>query len=82
MTCTDQALETAIVELLRKKGSCAMDELTDQLPEYGWNPIFVTLDQLSRDGRVVLRRFPKSGYQVSLPSTNNRRRSPEKAAQP
>lgn len=81
MTHTDRSLETTIVELLRKNGSCAMDELTDQLPEYGWNPIFATLDQLSRDGRVVLRRFPKSGYQVSLPSAN-RRQSPEKAGRP
>lgn len=81
MTCTDQPLAMAIVKLLRKKGPCAMDELTDRLPEYGWNPIFATLDQLSRDGRVVLRRFPISGYQVSLPSGTRRRRQ-EKAAQP
>ena len=80
MNHTDQALETAIVELLLKKGPCAMDDLTYQLPEYGWNPIFVTLDQLSRAGRVVLRRFPKSGYQVSLPITADRRR--EEAARP
>lgn len=44
-----------------------MEDLMDQLSEYGWNPIFFTLDQLSREGRVVLHRGPRSTYRISLP---------------
>lgn len=67
MVEADLSLETAIVGLLQEIGSCELDDLTWRLSNYGWNPIFATLDQLSRDGRVVLHRGPHSTYRISLP---------------
>lgn len=68
MTPTNRSLEEAITNFLQKRGPCYLDDLTLQLSEYSWNELFVALDHMSRKGRVTLRRYPKSGYHISLPS--------------
>ncbi len=68
MTPTNRSLEKAITDFLQKRGPCYLDDLTRQLSDYSWNELFVTLDHMSRKGSVALRRYPKSGYHISLPS--------------
>jgi hypothetical protein len=68
MIHTDTSVEDAVVEALESIGPYSMDDLVSQLPSHGWSEVFVAVDRMSRDGRLVLRRIPGSGYQVSLPS--------------
>ncbi|WP_455243539.1 hypothetical protein [Petrachloros mirabilis] len=72
MNPTHTLPEDAIVDFLQQTGPCYLDDLTQQLSDYSWNELFVTLDRMSRSGRVALHRYPKSGYFVSLPSQTQR----------
>ena len=64
----DASAEDAVIDILQKTGPCCMDDLVTYLPNHAWSEIFVAVDRMSRDGRLVLRRISRSGYQVSLPS--------------
>ena len=59
-------IEAAIVETLQKSGPCCLDNVVTSLPTFSWGEIFDAVDQMSRDGRVSLRRMGTSAYQVSL----------------
>ncbi len=60
-------IEEAIMEKLRS-GPCGFDEVVTYLPHVSWGEIFVAVDCMSRDGRVVLRQLGYSTYQISLGS--------------
>jgi len=60
-------IEEAIMEKLRS-GPCCFDEIVMYLPNFRWGEIFVAVDCMSRDGRVVLRQLGYSTYQISLGS--------------
>ena len=64
----DASAEEGVIETLLRTGSCSLDDLVMQLPTLNWNVVFVVVDQMSRDGRLVLRRLAGSTYQVALPS--------------
>jgi hypothetical protein len=64
----DLSAEDAVIDILRGSGSCCLDDLVTFLPNHAWSEIFVAVDRMSRDGRLVLRHISRSGYQVSLPS--------------
>jgi hypothetical protein len=59
-------LETAIVQELIRRGPCSFDELTRSLPTYSWNQLFLTVDRLSREGRLRLRHPGRVGVHLSL----------------
>ena len=60
-------IEEAIMEKLRS-GPCCFDEIVTYLPNFRWVEIFVAVDCMSRDGRVLLRQLGYSTYQISLVS--------------
>ena len=60
-------IEEAIIEKLRG-GPCCFDEAVTNFPNFGWGEIFVAVNCMSRDGRVVLRQLGYSTYQISLGS--------------
>jgi hypothetical protein len=62
------AQEEAVIEMLQRTGPCSMDDIIMQLPNLSWAEVFVTVDRLSRDGRVLLRQLGYSTYQIGLPS--------------
>ena len=66
MAQADISVEEAVVKILKKSGSCSLDDLAAQLPDCNWGKVFATVDAMSRDGRLSLRRIAKSGYQISL----------------
>ncbi len=68
MIHTDTVVENAVGDALQTIGPCSLDDLVAQLPGHTWSDIFVAVDQMSRDGRLVLRLVPKSGYRLFLPS--------------
>jgi hypothetical protein len=68
------AHEEAVIEMLRKGGPCSFDDLIRNLPNLSWGEVFVAVDRMSRDGRLLIRRrlllrpLGSSSYQITLPS--------------
>ena len=60
-------IEEAIMEKLRS-GPCCFDEVVTYLPNFSRAEIFVAVDCMSRDGRVVLRQLGYLTYEISLGS--------------
>lgn len=61
-------IEETILEVLERNAPCLLDDLLRQLPHRQWNEVFAAVDQMSREGGLVLRRVPgSSGYHLSLP---------------
>ena len=59
--------EERIVEILQTNGPCSLEDVVRFLhPHLSWSDVFVAVDQMSRDGRVVLRRLGNSTYQIAL----------------
>ena len=62
-------IEEAIVEELRKDGPCCLDDIVLQLsPSYSWGEVFLAVDRMSRDGRLLLRQLGGSTYEIVLRS--------------
>jgi len=59
-------IEAAIRLHLTKEGPCTLESLLARLSEFSWSEIFGAVDQLSREGSLVLRRPDRFGYQVSM----------------
>jgi hypothetical protein len=68
MPTNASAQEEAVVEMLQRTGPCSMDDIVMQLPNLSWAEMFVTVDQLSSEGRVLIHRLGYSTYQIGLPS--------------
>jgi hypothetical protein len=61
-------VEAAIMEKLRRSGPCCLDDVLAYLPHLSWGEAFVTVDRMSRDGRLLLRQLGYSTYQIALRS--------------
>jgi hypothetical protein len=70
------AEEEAVIETLQRTGPCCLDDIVTSLPNLSWGEVFVAVDQMSRDGRVLLRQVGYSTYQITLPSQLASPRSP------
>jgi hypothetical protein len=60
------SIEEDILELLRIRGPCGLDDVVTYRPDLSWGEVFRALDRMSRDGRVVLRQLGYSTYQIAL----------------
>jgi 3-methyladenine DNA glycosylase AlkC len=69
MISPESSVEEVIAAILKRSGSCGLEDLVARLPARHWSEVFLAVDAMSRDGRLALRRIAKSGYQVSLPSS-------------
>jgi hypothetical protein len=72
MVTTRIEVETAIVHHLETQGSCTMETLVHSLPHFTFNQVFFTIDRLSREGRVSLRRPTRFAYLVSAVRSGTR----------
>lgn len=61
-------VEQAILDDLERRGPCTIDELLQRFPDFSWNQVFTSVDQLSRNGRLTLRHPTTFQYLVSLNS--------------
>lgn len=63
-----QAIDLAgsVLQAISDQGPCSFDELTRRLPSYSWNQLFLTVDRLSREGRLRLLHPSRVGFSVSL----------------
>ena len=59
-------LKAHILDRLEEEAVISLDALSQMLPQYSWNQIFSAVDQLARDGSLVLRRHQ---YDYTLFST-------------
>jgi hypothetical protein len=59
-------VESAIRTELIGRGPCTLDVLLHRLPQFSWSEVFSTIDQLSRDGGLVLRHPTRFDYEVSI----------------
>lgn len=64
-------VEDTILDVVQRTGPCSLDDLVQQLLHHDWSQIAAAVDQMSRDGRLVLSRPPdSSGYRLSLPASH------------
>ena len=68
--------EEAVIELLQRTGPCSFDDVVIYLQHLSWSEVFLAVDRMSRDGRVLLCRVGYSTYQITLPSQLASPRSP------
>jgi hypothetical protein len=61
-------IEADIIELLRLRGPCCLDDVVRDLSNLSWGEVFGALDRMSRDGRVLVHRDGYSTYQIALQS--------------
>ena len=59
-------LEEAIIEKLRKDGPCSLDDVVIYLSRFNTEEIFLAIDRMSTDGRVLLRQLGYSTYELTL----------------
>jgi hypothetical protein len=60
-----QSLDRQVLLLLRRKGAQTIEGLT-MLTGIGWGPVFLSVDRLSRTGKVSLTPVYPSEYIVSV----------------
>lgn len=68
-------IESVIFQELQRSGTCTFEELVNALPGYSWSQVFLAVDQLSRDGRLQLKRQGRFDYRITpapqnLPACN------------
>ncbi len=61
-------VQSAIQLHLSREGPCTLESLLTRLSQFSWSEIFSVVDQLSREGSLVLRRPARFGYEVSISS--------------
>lgn len=61
-------IEEAVINTLQRRGPCCLDDVVAYLPNLSWGEIFLAVDRMSRDGRVLLRQLGYSTYQIALRS--------------
>ena len=60
-------IEAVIIERLRSGGPCSLDDVFTHLsPLYSWSEVFIAVDQMSRNGGVLIRQLGYSTYQIAL----------------
>jgi hypothetical protein len=58
----------AVLHKLEEEGICLFNDLVDALGEYAWNEVFLTVDEMSRNGELILYYPGRSPLRVSLPA--------------
>lgn len=61
-------LEEAIIEQLRNDGPCSLDDVVLNLSPFNSGDIFLAIDRMSKDGRVLLRQLGYSKFELTLKS--------------
>lgn len=65
-TMNAMTVQSAIRTQLMQEGPCTLESLLTRLSQFSWSEIFSVVDQLSREGTLVLRRPARFGYEVSI----------------
>ena len=57
----------AVLYRLEEVGTCLLNDLVDALGEYAWNEVFLAVDEMSRNGELILYHPGRSPLRVFLP---------------
>ena len=57
-----------IVQMVKHRQACDMEDLVDACPSYTWNQVFLEVDRLSRTGELRLFSRHAGKYTVTLPA--------------
>jgi len=57
--------EAAVLEMVERVGPCSLDDLVSLLPHFSWGSVFVAVDRMSRDGRLVIRQVGYLTYHIA-----------------
>lgn len=63
-----ETIQSAIRFQLMQQGPCTLETLLARLSQFSWSEIFTVVDQLSREGLLVLRHPARFDYEVSIGS--------------
>ena len=58
-------VESAILHVVAQRESCTLDELLLTFSNFTFNQVLISVDRLSREGRVTLRRPTQFTYLIS-----------------
>lgn len=72
MTLVAGPTESKILAIVHERGSILMEELLSCLPESTWNQVFMSVDELSRQGAIYLRRR-RFDYEVWASASSSQR---------
>ncbi len=74
--------EAAVLDMLQRTGPCSLDDLVRFLPNLCWGEVFVAVDRMSGDGRVLVRQSRYMSYEIRLPPQLASHRSPSRQEEP
>jgi hypothetical protein len=69
MNTAAEHTEAKILAIVRERGSIVMEKLLPCLPESTWNQVFTSVDALSRQGAICLRRRGVD-YELWVPASS------------
>ena len=61
---TQAATTQAVMDIVRRSPGCDIEEILHECPSLTWNQVFLEIDQLSREGDVVLKLRQGGHYSV------------------
>lgn len=62
----EQTVADRIIETVSRSPGCLLEEVALECPDLTWNQVFLTVDQLSRVGRVHLAKKGPGVYAVRV----------------
>ncbi len=60
-------VQSAIRTHVNQEGPCTLESLLNRLSQFSWSEIFSVVDQLSREGSLILRRPASFEHKVPMP---------------
>lgn len=60
-------VEDLILDIMRKVHVCDLEEIASQRTDLTWNQVFLAVDRLSRNGKVMLVPRGRGFYTVIIP---------------
>jgi hypothetical protein len=61
---TQTATMQAVMDIVRRSPGCDIEAILHECPGLTWNQVFLEIDQLSREGDVVLKLRQGGHYSV------------------
>lgn len=65
----EQTIADCIFEAVSRSPGCLLEELALDCPSLTWNQVFIEVDHMSRNGRLLLERKGPGIYIINLPAT-------------
>ena len=64
----EHTIADRIIEVVSRSPGCLLEDLTLACPSLTWKQVFIEVDCLSRDGRLLLEQKDPGIYRIHLPA--------------